>query len=145
MSVIEKLKNQSLQLRKQKSAISASIVFALSEVEKVGKNSGNRATTEDEAIRAIQKIITTIDENLKYADKDRTELLNLEKTTLQSVLPQMATEDDVIEFLKSKYAFDAAAEDMPKKGEIMRALRDQFGSLVDMKRAGSIVSELYGI
>ena len=145
MTVIEKLKKESMRLRKERSPVAASIQFALSEIEKVGKNAGNRATTDDEAIRVIQKIVATINENLTHADTGRKVHLNYEKTVLESVLPQMATEEEVTAFLKSKYVFAAAADDMPKKGEIMRALREEFGALVDMKRAGTIVSELYGV
>jgi uncharacterized protein YqeY len=145
MSVIEKLKIKSLELRKERSPVAASVQFALSEIEKIGKNAGNRETTQDEAIRVIQKIITTIDENLKHADSDRAIHLNYEKNILSSVLPQMASDDNVISFLKGRYVFAEAAEDMPKKGEIMKALRDEFGALVDMKRAGELVKDLYGI
>jgi uncharacterized protein YqeY len=141
MSIVEKLKAESIGLRKAKNPVAASIQFALSEIEKVGKNSGNRATTDDEAIRVVQKLIATIDENLKHADESRAIQFNFEKRILESVLPQMASEKDVIAFLKAKYS----SENMPKKGEIMKALRDEFGALIDMKRAGQIVTELYGV
>lgn len=143
MTVIEKLKKESIRLRKDRSPVAASIQFALSEIEKIGKNAGNRATTDDEAIRVIQKIVSTINENLTHADTDRKVHLNYEKTVLESVLPQMATEDEVVDFLQE--TFGGKLAEIPKKGEIMRALREEFGSLVDMKRAGAIVSELYGV
>jgi uncharacterized protein YqeY len=143
MTVIEKLKKESIRLRKDRSPVAASIQFALSEIEKIGKNAGNRATTDDEAIRVIQKIVSTINENLTHADTGRKVHLNYEKTVLESVLPQMATEDEVVDFLQE--TFGGKLAEIPKKGEIMRALREEFGSLVDMKRAGAIVSELYGV
>ena len=145
MSVIEKLKAESMRLRKDRSPVAASIVFALSEIEKVGKNNGNRQTTEDEAIKVIQKLVVTINENLKHADTGRSIHLNYEKNVLESVLPQMATDEEVTAFLKAKYVFAQAADDMPRKGEIMKALRDEFGALVDMKKAGQLVTELYGV
>jgi uncharacterized protein YqeY len=143
MTVTEKLKKESMRLRKERSPVAASIQFALSEIEKVGKNAGNRATTDDEAIRVIQKIVATINENLTHADTGRKVHLNYEKTVLESVLPQMATEDEVVDFLQE--TFGGKLAEIPKKGDIMRALREEFGSLVDMKRAGVIVSELYGV
>jgi uncharacterized protein YqeY len=143
MTVIEKLKKESIRLRKDRSPVAASIQFALSEIEKIGKNAGNRATTDDEAIRVIQKIVATINENLTHADTGRKVHLNYEKTVLESVLPQMATEDEVVDFLQE--TFGGKLAEIPKKGDIMRALREEFGALVDMKRAGTIVSELYGV
>lgn len=145
MSVVTKLKKESMKLRKERSPVASSIVFAISEIEKVGKNNGNRETTNDEAIKVVQKIIATIDDNLKHADDGRKIHLNYEKNILQSVLPQMVTDEEVIAFLKSKYVFAHAADDMPRKGDIMKELRGNFGALVDMKRAGQIVSEMYGV
>ena len=142
MSVIEKLKAESLALRKTKNPVAASIVFALSEIEKVGKNTRNGATTEDEAIRVIQKLIATIDENLKVTTDDgRKVAFNFEKNILAGVLPEMASDGEVRELLKEMFSDEA-----PKnKGVAMKVIRDEWGSKVDMKRAGEIVTELYGI
>lgn len=142
MSVVEKLKAESMRLRKERNSIAASITFALSEIEKVGKNNGNRETTEDEAIKVIQKLVATIDENLKVAtDAGRKIAFNFEKNILLGVLPQMASDDEVRELLK-----DIIGDEAPKnKGVAMKVIRDQYGAKVDMKRAGEIVTELYGI
>lgn len=142
MTVIEKLKAKSIELRKSRSAVAPSVLFALSEIDKVGKNSGNRATTEDEAIRVIQKLITTIDENLKLDINDgRRIALQHEKVILMTVLPQMASDEDIRNLLQ-----DILGDETPKnKGVAMKVIRDEYGAKVDMKRAGEIVTEMYGI
>lgn len=142
MSVIEKLKAESIALRKTRSPVAPSILFALSEIEKVGKNNGNRATTEDEAIKVIQKLIATINENLKLdIDDGRRVALNFEKNILAGVLPEMATDDDVRILMEEIFGSEA-----PKnKGVAMKVIRDEWGSKVDMKRAGEIVTEIYGL
>lgn len=146
MTVIEKLKVESINLRKTRNPVAASIVFALSEIEKFGKNNGNRATTEDEAIKVIQKLIATIDENLKLnIDDGRKIALNFERNILAGVLPQMASDQEIATFLSVFMTSRNKMGPVPKKGEIMKALRDQFGALVDMKRAGEIVTDVYGI
>ena len=145
MSVIEKLKIESMALRKVRSPVAPAIVFALSEIEKVGKNNGNRETTDDEAIKVVQKLVATIDENLKLnIDDGRRIALNFEKQILLGVLPQMASEQEVADFLRDLFT-GKRADDIPKKGDVMKALRDKFGALVDMKRAGQIATELYGV
>ena len=145
MSVIEKLKAESLRLRKERNPIASSITFAISEIEKVGKNSGNRVTTNDEAIKVVQKLIATIDENLKLGiDDGRRIALSHEKNILLSVLPQMATEQEVADFLRDLFT-GKRDDEIPKKGDVMKALRDKFGALVDMKRAGQIATEIYGV
>ena len=140
MSVVEKLKVESLRLRKERSPIAASITFALSEIEKIGKNNGNRATTNDEAVKVVQKLIATIDENLKLdIDDGRRVALNYEKQILQSVLPQMVPEDEIREAMHSNFNVLTP----PAKGDVMKWAKAQWGALVDMKRVSAIASELY--
>lgn len=45
MPIVQQLKTESLRLRKERNPIAASITFVLSEIERVGKNNGNRETT----------------------------------------------------------------------------------------------------
>lgn len=145
MPVIDKLKAESLKLRKERNPIAASITFALSEIDKVGKKNGNRATTDDEAIKVIQKLVALIDENLKLdIDDGRRVALNYEKQILLGVLPQMATDTEVLDFLREVFA-EKKGDDAPKKGEVMKALRGRFGALVDMKRASQLATEIYGV
>lgn len=141
MSVVEKLKIESMNLRKTRNPVAASITFALSEIEKVGKNNGNRATTEDEAIKVVQKLVATIDENLKLnIDDGRRIALNFEKQILLGVLPQMASDEEIRSYLVNSF-IEAPAN----KGVIMKALKTKFGALVDMKRAGQIATDIYGV
>lgn len=146
MSIIEKLKSESMRLRKERNPIAASITFALSEIEKVGKNNGNRQTTEDEAIKVVQKLIVTIDGNIKLATDDGRKIaFNYEKQILSSVLPQMASEEEISVYLDNYMTTRTKMGETPKKGEIMKAIRDQFGAKVDMKRSGEMVTEKFGV
>lgn len=145
MTIIQQLKAESLRLRKERSPIAPSITFAISEIEKVGKNAGNRDTTEDEAIKSVQKMIATIEENLKVVSDDgRKVSFNYEKQILQSVLPQMVSEDEITNFLRELFT-TKRNDDIPKKGDIMKAFKVKFGALVDMKQVGAIAYELYGV
>ena len=145
MSVIDRLKAESLRLRKERNPVAASITFALSEIEKVGKNNGNRATTDDEAIKVVQKLVATIDETLKLGiDDGRRIALNHEKQILLGILPQMTTDTEVLDFLRELFT-GKRGDDIPKKSDVMKALRGRFGALVDMKRAGQLATETYGV
>ena len=143
MTIIEKLKEKSLKLRKEKNPVASSITFAISEIEKIGKNNGNRLTTDDEAIKVVQKLIATIDENIEFAKKEQNDgrliHLNFEKEILSSILPEMVTMDEVREYLIKSFV-----EKPANKGVPMKIIKDKFGAKVDMKAAGNIVSELYG-
>jgi uncharacterized protein YqeY len=142
MTVIDKLKAESLRLRKERNPTAASITFALSEIEKIGKNNGNRETTEDEAIKVIQKLVATIGENLKLdVDDGRRVALNFEKQILNSVLPQMVSTDDI----RSKMTSAFEGKTVSNKGEIMKWAKAEWGVLADMKQVGAIASELWGV
>lgn len=139
MTVVEKLKTESMRLRKARDPLAPKIVFALSEIEKVGKNAGNRATTDDEAIRVVQKLIATIDENIRVTtDAVRLISFDQEKSILVGALPQMASETEIRQFL-------ATLGTPANKGVVMKALKEKFGALVDMKQAGAIASEMFGL
>ncbi len=142
MTVIEKLKTESMRLRKERSPVAASIQFAISEVEKVGKNAGNRVTTEDEAIKVIQKITATLRENLKVTtEAAAVENVNAELAVLESVLPQMASAEEIRS--KLVFAFDGAAN--KNKGEIMKWAKAHWGARADMKIVGAVANKLWGV
>ena len=135
MSVIEKLKAKSLDLKRSKNfELAASVAFVLSEIEKVGKNNGNRVTTEDEAIKVVRNVLTRIDESMKYDFSSGK--ASQEKAILESVLPQMVSYEEVRVEIATCVAFGQ------NKGQIMKHLRAKFGSLVDMRTAAQIIDEI---
>lgn len=145
MPIVQQLKTESLSLRKERNPIAASITFVLSEIERVGKNNGNRATTEDEAVKVVQKVIATLRDNLKYdiTDSDA-EAMRMQIQILESVLPAMASDEEIMNVLRPIMT-GKTAETMPKKGEIMKVVRDAFGASVDMKRVGQLLLDVYGV
>ena len=143
MTVIEKLKTESMKLRKDRDPIASKLVFALSEIDKVGKNAGNRETTNDEAIKTIQKIISTVDQTIDLLPVNSSSVYDLqrEKKILESVLPQMVSGDEI----RSKLVFAFDGKQVRNKGEIMKWAKAEWGVLADMKQVGAIASELWGV
>ena len=125
-------------MRKEKNPLAAFSVFMISEIEKVGKNAGNRLTTEDETVTYLKKQITTTEYNISLPlNEDRAEAMQAELDFLKSYLPQMADMEDVRTIIIASIAFGH------NKGQIMKDLRAKYGALVDMKKAGEIIdSEL---
>ena len=143
MAVIEKLKAESLRLRKERDPLAPKLVFALSEIDKVGKNAGNRETTNDEAIKVIQKIIGTIEmtQQLLSPNSSTEYDLQREKEILVSLLPKMVSEDEI----RSELAFAFQGKQIANKGEIMKWAKSHWGAFANMKQVGAIASELFGI
>ncbi len=136
---LEKLKIEAMRIRRDRGVLSAFCSFAISEIEKIGKNSGNRETTEDETISAVKKMIGTLSSNMSLvSDEYVLAKLVAEKTLLESILPQMVSIDKIREFMLSKWLLSK-----PTKGEVMKEVKSNFGSLVDMKEVGSLYAELY--
>lgn len=145
MTIVQKLKTESLRLRKERNPVAASITFVISEIDRVGKNSGNRATTEDEAVRVVQKLVSTLRDNLSYqlteADESNT---RLQIQILESVLPQMLTQEQTADSIRVIMT-GKTRDNMPAKGDVMKLLRAQHGALIDLKLAGNIMKEVYGL
>ena len=142
MTIVEQLKSKSLELRKARNSLAPAISFVLSEIEKVGKNNGNRTTTEDEAIEVVRGLVAKLDENLKYGiDDERKSAFTQERDILVSVLPKMANDDEIVDTIRVYLTENLAA----KKGDIMKAVREKFGANVDMQRVGTILAEGYNL
>lgn len=140
MTIVSKLRVESLRLRKERNPVAASITFVISEIDKIGKNNGNRVTTEDEAIKAVQKIVATLRENLKYKLTEADEAATyLQILILELVLPQMLSANETTDSIRAVMASN------PTKGEAMKLLRAKHGALIDMKLASSILKDLYGV
>lgn len=139
MTIIEKLKQERIEARKNKdNALSSFFAFVISEVEKIGKDAGNRLTTEDESVRVIEKTIGNIEQNMVVTSDVIKNELAMQISILKKYIPEKVSEDVVRQFIVDLY------KDNPdiNKGIFMKELKGKFGSSVDMKVAGSIVDEV---
>jgi uncharacterized protein YqeY len=142
MTILETLKQESLRIRKEnfRNPLSSFSVFVISEIEKIGKNSGNRVTTESEVIQYIKKQIQKSQETLSFVnDQSSVELIQQEIKFLEKLLPSMASDEQIIDFLET---LDISSMN---KGQVMGEVKKKFGVLVDMKSVGIILKEKYNI
>ena len=73
MTLIERIKEDNLAARKNRDQVRATLLTTLfSEAVSVGKNAGNRETTDAETLAVIKKFIKGIDDTLS-AMKDKTD------------------------------------------------------------------------
>lgn len=139
MTILTQLKKESLRLRKERNPLAASITFAISEIDRVGKNAGNRDTTEDEAIKAVQKLVSTLRDNLQYnlteADREATEA---QIAILSAVLPTMLTDDETASALRA--VMESTAD--KSKGSVMKTLREIYGARIDLKKVGTLMKDM---
>ena len=93
--LLEKLQAASLEARKAQNAIAAGLLTTLySEAARVGKDQGNRVSTDDEVVAVVKKFGKNIDETLAALPETdaRVAALRVEKELLAAYLPQQLDE-----------------------------------------------------
>lgn len=126
--ILQELKKKSIELRKAKSELASFSVFLIAEIEKVGKNDGNRETTNDEAIKVLQKMV----KNLTGVPG----VSEAEIAFIEEYLPQQVSEEELREFIVTLNAGNI--------GAVMGAVKKHYGATADMKVASKIAKEVLG-
>ena len=142
MSLPAQLKKDSLLARKAADSVRATLLSTLiAEAEMVGKNAGNRESTDDEVQQTIRKFLKNNQEAAAVIrDAGRLAVLERECAVLTAYLPPMATEAEVKAFIADAVA--SLAERSPKQmGAVMAALKAKYGSGFDAKQANAWVKE----
>ena len=140
--VLEKIKKQQLQARKEKSPIVGALTALMSEAAIVGKNNGNRETTDEEAVKVIKKFIKGINETIDLIkDPEKLKLLKMELEIYNSFLPQIMNE------LETRAAVEKIINVLPEKspkamGQVMGTISKEYGTLIDRGLASQIVKEM---
>jgi len=137
--MISMIKTEQLKARKEKNKFKTNILTALlSEIITIGKNNGNRETTNEEAKEVIRKFKKNVNENLKItADTEKIDLFLKEISIYDSFLPKQMKQRET----------EVAVEDIistlekPNIGNIMKELKNQYGELLDMVLTSKIVKE----
>lgn len=139
----------SLTARRARDTPRATLLTTLySECAMVGKNDGNRDTTDEEVIKVIRKFVKGIDESLAVtgareddASKAAADVLRMEKTVLDGYLPKTASEADVEAVVRETVA--GLADKSPKAmGAVMKVLKDRFGATLDGQMASAVTKRV---
>lgn len=144
MSIMNAIKSAQIEARKAKDESKASALTTLiGEANMIGKNAGNRETTDAEVLSVIKKFIKNIDETVEILSKDlapnsvKIQALQAEKVLLSNFLPKQMSESEVkvaIEQIIAKMNLSG-----PKAmGAIMKEMKSQYDGSYD----GSMVSRI---
>lgn len=143
MSIAEQIKAASITARREKAPSAVLLVTVLAAIQRIGKDNGNRDTTDDEAIKVLKSFV----ENAKFtknaliqrdASADTSEQ-DREIAVLQEFIPAQLSE----ERLRQEIAVALAGVDKPytpkHMGLVMKHLNGQFKGLFD----GGAVKSLF--
>jgi len=138
MSLINQIKADQLQARKDRLGAKAStLTTLLGEAEAIGKNDGNRETTDAEVVAIIKKFIKNIDQCIDAGVSEGSRFfLDVEKDLLSAYLPKELTEQELRDFIEGLIAFD----NLSNMGQIMGALKAS-GESYDGRLASEIIKK----
>lgn len=137
--MINQIKKDQLKARKNKNTLEVGVLTALlSEIVAVGKNKGNRETTNEEAIQVVKKFKNGVQMNIDLT-KDEVKLNQLkdEIQIYDRYIPQQMDENELR--LRIKLAIDKGHNTI---ASIMSHLKENFNGLYDGKQASAIIKEL---
>ena len=149
MELIKNVKEHQLQARKDKNKDRTEILTALlSEILIVGKNNGNRETTDEEAVRVVKKFKNGVEITIKALqdcithkpDTERIEQLQEELKLYDTLLPKQMSEEDLRTLLNVWKLTNYV--DNPTIGGYMSALKRVHDGFYDGKMASKIISEI---
>ena len=125
--IIDNIKQKLTEYRKDASRkhLVPFIQYVISEVEKIGKNKGNRATNDEESVSVIRKLINNQKQLFDVCDADKKIRLIFETNFLQSLLPSAISEVDMVNFI-AKY-------DLKDRGLVIKEAKSFFGIGLDTK------------
>ena len=139
--LIIKIKNDATEARKGANNIEKNLLVTLySEAQRVGKDGGNRDTTDKEVVQVVKKFAKGIEETLPYAkDNSKIEKLKEELTILGRYLPTQLTKEELEKAITAIIKDDGIERNPKAMGKIMGLLKAKFDSQYDGKVASEIV------
>ena len=147
--LVKLIKKHQLQARKDRNKDRIDILTSLlSEILIVGKNNGNRGTTDEEAIRVIKKFKNGVElsiESLQGSHNyenciERIEELQNELEIYEAFLPRQMSEEDLRTLLNVWK--ETNFPDSPTMGGYMTALKRVYDGFYDGKIASKILKEI---
>jgi hypothetical protein len=138
MSLVSTIKEKTLIARKARNVAQAGLFQTLyGDVTIIGKNAGNRETTDAEALAVVIKFIKGLNEMLLYPNSDeRKEALYNELEWLSELMPTMIPLNRLRDMMLGMIISGM------NKGQIMKYLKDRHNGQYDGKEAANLLSEL---
>jgi len=151
--MINRIRADLISAKKEKNKLEVNLLTTLlSEIMMVGKNDGDRLTTDIESIRVIKKFVKNIKENLKEYDKlmadkiddkyiESSKNANAEITLLSKYIPSQMSIDELSDNILL-IIDETNINNMSGMGVIMKNLKSRFDGRYDGKIASNLVRSM---
>ncbi len=146
MSVIERIRADQLTARKAKELQKVAMLSTLlGEITKVGKDNGNRETTEAEAIAVIKKFEKNVLDTMLIVEKTNPsrikEFLD-EASVYNSYLPQQLSDQELNKIIALFIVENSTMDIVVQMKDIMAFLKNEYAGLYYGKSASTIANQL---
>lgn len=149
MSILSVIKEDNINSRKLRDSVKSSLLSTLySEALNVGKNDGNRETTDKETLAVIKKFLDGVNltiETLQFNSDDKILVAIREKDILSTYIEKFQPKQLTIEELTDIISGIAATltDKSPKQmGFVMKKLKDSYDGMYQGNEASKIVKEI---
>lgn len=148
-TILEKIKADQLQARKDKDKLKASLLTTLiGEAAMVGKNKGNRDSTDVEVVAVIKKFINNANETITILTPEKQNLAAYATTLaeiriLNEYLPQQLTADGLTEVI-NYIITEINASTIKDMGKVMKILKERYDGQYDGALASSLIKQKLG-
>lgn len=135
MSLMEDIKARQLAARKAGAPEASLYTTLLGEAVAIGKNAGNRETTDQEVVAVVKKFIKNLDETitaLTIRNRDASAFL-IERGALEQFLPTQMSEEDLIR----------TARAFPNMPAFMKNLKENHAGQYDGKLASTVAKAVF--
>lgn len=141
MSLLNRLRADHLAARKANDSVRKGLLTALiGEAQMVGKNNGNRESTDAEVIGMVRKFIKNAEETKRVLPEAIKHTAQAEIDILVGYLPQQMDESQLREVI---YQF-RIANPHAKIGDAMKFLKERYEGQYDGKIASTAVKSVLG-
>lgn len=140
--LLESLRTASLEARRAKDTDRASLLVTLyAEAARVGKDAGNRESTDDEVLKVVRKFLKGVDESLAVLTVDAARARALaEKAILEGFLPRAVTGAELEGVIQSIVA-TLSERSARQMGVVMKSLKEQLAGAYDGNEASALVKK----
>lgn len=139
--LIEQIKSDLLAARKNRATVAANALTALvGEAVMVGKNAGNRVSTDEEVVATVRKFLKNLDEtrrNLLAHNKD-VAACEEEIQIISQYLPKQLACDELKDAIV-KIVLETPGANL---GIVMRVLKEKYPGLYDGKVASELAKQV---
>lgn len=143
MTLIQRIRADQLQARKETDTVKANLLTTLiGEAVSIGKNDGNRETTDAEVVALTKKFIKNLQEAIAACSRFgfNTDDQVREVSILEAYIPKQMSAEQLKEVVTAiKAEISAGPKDM---GKVMALLKARHDGQYDGKVASSIVKEV---